>query len=246
MDHGERLAMNGTATILGKATAPVLIVGDHASNHVPPDIDLGIDAALLSDHIAIDIGVAQVAALMARDWKCCAILCGFSRLVIDCNREIDRAGLIPTRSDGHDVPGNENADVSARIARFYEPYHRQVAELADQPHAPFILSLHSFTPTLRARPDVDRPWDIGVLYNEDERAARIAVPWLEAADLIVGDQLPYSGRDLNASMNRHAEAKGRPYVGIEMRQDLVAHAQGQARFAALLGRLVHELREHLH
>ena len=55
--------------------------------------------------------------------------------------------------------------------------------------------------------------------------------------LNVGDQLPYSGKLLNATMNRHAEAKDIPYVGIEMRQDLVRDAAGQARFAEQLGRM---------
>jgi predicted N-formylglutamate amidohydrolase len=36
-------------------------------------------------------------------------------------------------------------------------------------------------------------------------------------------------------MNRHAEANGIPYLGIEMRQDRVADAAGQARFADILG-----------
>ena len=43
----------------------ILVVSDHASNHVPADIELGIDPALLDQHIAIDIGVAEVGALMA-------------------------------------------------------------------------------------------------------------------------------------------------------------------------------------
>ncbi|MBU0792860.1 MAG: N-formylglutamate amidohydrolase, partial [Alphaproteobacteria bacterium] len=55
------------------------------------------------------------------------------------------------------------------------------------------------------------------------------------AGLIVGDQQPYSGKLLNATMNRHAEAHGRPYLGVEMRQDLVSDAAGQARLAAILG-----------
>jgi predicted N-formylglutamate amidohydrolase len=38
-------------------------------------------------------------------------------------------------------------------------------------------------------------------------------------------------------MNRHAEANGVPYIGIEMRQDLVSDAAGQALFAARLARL---------
>ena len=46
--------------------------------------------------------------------------------------------------------------------------------------------------------------------------------------MIVGDQLPYSGKLLNATMNRHAESNGIPYVGIEMRQDLVGDAARRA------------------
>ena len=54
----------------------ILIIADHASAHVPTDIDLGIDAALLRDHIAIDIGVAEVSALLARELGCKAVLGG--------------------------------------------------------------------------------------------------------------------------------------------------------------------------
>jgi 8-oxo-dGTP pyrophosphatase MutT (NUDIX family) len=67
-----------------------------------------------------------------------------------------------------------------------------------------ILSLHSFTPQLASDPQQMRPWHVGVLYNEDDRAARVAIPLLEAEGLMVGDQEPYSGRLLNATMNRHA------------------------------------------
>ena len=67
-----------------------------------------------------------------------------------------------------------------------------------------------------------------MLYNQDERAARLAIPLLEAEGLIVGDQQPYSGHLLNATMNRHAEAEGRPYLGIEIRQDQIADPASQA------------------
>ena len=44
---------------LGEARAGgILLIADHASAFVPDDIDLGIDPALLANHIAIDIGVA--------------------------------------------------------------------------------------------------------------------------------------------------------------------------------------------
>ena len=44
----------------------ILVVSDHASNRVPADIELGIDPALLIEHVALDIGVAEVAERMTR------------------------------------------------------------------------------------------------------------------------------------------------------------------------------------
>jgi predicted N-formylglutamate amidohydrolase len=111
--------------------------------------------------------------------------------------------------------------------------------------SPFILSVHSFTPSLVSDPHAERPWDIGVLYNGDDRAARIAIPLLSEAGLLVGDQLPYSGKLLNATMNRHAEGNGIPYLGVEMRQDLVAEADGQRRFASIIGPIVLQCRNSL-
>lgn len=220
--------------ILGEPEAPILIVADHASSAVPDGIDLGLPPEAMGEHVALDIGVAQVAALLVGRGDCCAILGGVSRLVIDFNREPDAPGLVPVHSDGHHVEGNLVADVADRLLNFYDPYHDAVTALAGQARAPFILSLHSFTPALRTRPEEARPWEIGILYNEDDRGARIAIPLLEQAGLLVGEQEPYSGKLLNATMNRHAEAHGRPYLGVEIRQDLIKDAAGQQRFADIL------------
>ena len=230
--------MSEAFTRIDQGDLDILIIADHASAHVPDDIDLGIDPDLLGNHIAIDIGVAAVSALLAKQLGCTAILGGVSRLVIDLNREADAPGLLPVMSDGHAIPGNRDADLNERMMRFYHPYHHEVSRLLDVMTAPFILSVHSFTPRLASDPGQQRPWDIGILYGEDDRAARIAIPMLRDAGLHVGDQLPYSGKLLNATMNRHAEASGIPYLGIEMRQDLVGDAAGQRRFADILGPVV--------
>ena len=214
----------------------ILVVGDHASNRVPDDIDLGIDPALLDEHVAIDIGVAGVARRMAEEHGIPAFLANVSRLVCDFNRDEDAPALVPHSSDGHTIPGNL-FDVSgreARIERFYRPYHAALASLLREAEPRLIVSLHSFTPSLRSRPEEQRPWECGVLYNEDERASRLAIPLLEAHGLVVGDQQPYSGRVLNATMNRHAEAHGRHYFGLEVRQDLIAEEVGQARWANII------------
>jgi Predicted N-formylglutamate amidohydrolase len=217
----------------------VLLIGDHAANHVPADIDLGIDPALLETHIAIDIGVAEVAALLVESGAVdAAILGGVSRLVVDCNRDEEAPGVIPIASDGHAIPGNALTPAAreARLERIFRPYHAHIAEVIAAARPAMIISLHSFTPELASDPEQKRPWDVGILYNADDRLAQPVIAALAGEGLLVGDQQPYSGKLLNATMNRHAEANAILYAGIEMRQDLVGDAAGQARFADLLAR----------
>jgi predicted N-formylglutamate amidohydrolase len=220
----------------------ILIVSDHASNRVPEDIDLGIDPALLSQHIAVDIGVAEVGALMAEHPGIAAFQGNVSRLVCDFNREVHAPAVIPIASDGHAIPGNAIGHEAhmARIARFFDPYHVALRALLNDAPPALILSLHSFTPRL-ASSDEPRPWQVGVLYNQDDRAARLAIPLLKAEGLVVGDQQPYSGKLLNATMNMHAEADGRPYLGIEIRQDQIGDAAGQAEWAERLARIANHI-----
>jgi predicted N-formylglutamate amidohydrolase len=224
-------------------TGGILIVSDHASNRVPDDIDLGIDPVLLQQHIAIDIGVAGVAEIMSESAGYAAFLGNVSRLVCDFNREEHQPAAIPIASDGHAIPGNalDHEAHAARLDRFFRPYHLKLAELLDQHRPALILSLHSFTPQLESHPEQKRPWQVGVLYNEYDRAARIAIPLLEAEGLCVGDQQPYSGKLLNATMNRHCEARGRPYLGIEIRQDQIGDEVGQAVWAERLIRICNEV-----
>lgn len=207
----------------------VLVVVDHASNHVPDDIDVGIDPALLETHIAWDIGAGALAEALALP----AYLATASRLVIDLNREEDSTELIPTLSDGVVIPGNQG-DRQARIDAYWRPYHSKLGELISIMRPNLLVSMHSFTPVLSSCPTEQRPWEVGILYREDNRAARIAIPLLEQAGLNVGDQLPYSGKDLNATMNRHGEGTDTPYLGIEVRQDLIGDAAGVARMARIL------------
>ncbi len=214
----------------------IVLVADHAANAVPADIPLGIPAHLLEEHIAIDIGTEAIAELLARNHAIPAHMAAVSRLVCDLNREEEALGLVPQASDGHPIPGNVGADREARLSRFHRPYHTALAGWLDAAEPALILSLHSFTPRL-ATSDEQRPWQVGVLYNTDDRAARIAIPLLAAEGLNVGDNLPYSGRDLNYTMNRHAEAEGRAYLGIELRQDLTQTPEDHTRWAALLAKI---------
>src|SRR5690606_26750868 len=154
---------------------------------------LGIDPALMEEHIATDIGVAGIAEQMARRAGTCAFLGNVSRLVCDTNRREDDPAAIPEASDGRGIPGNDGIDREARLARFHRPFHEALAKLLDEAPPALTLILHSYTTALAVDPESHRPWHCGLLYDQDDRGARLAEPLLEADGFIVGDQLPYSG-----------------------------------------------------
>lgn len=211
----------------------IVCVADHASNHVPDDIELGVAPELLNEHVALDIGVEGIAGRLARRHNIPAHIATVSRLVCDLHREEDHANVVPMSSDGHTIPGNIGADLEERLARFHRPYHAALEKWLDTQQPELVISLHSFTPRL-ATSEEERPWECALLYNEDDRAARHAIRLFGELGLTVGDNEPYSGKDLNATMNRHAEAHGRPYLALEVRQDLISTRAEQSRWAAMI------------
>jgi predicted N-formylglutamate amidohydrolase len=231
----------------GPIGSDLLITADHASNHVPDDIDLGLSAPLMGEHIALDIGAGAVARQMAARLGAHAIFGHVSRLVIDLNREEEADGLIPASSDGHVIHGNVGISLEERerrLATLHRPYHDAIAGIIDRGQIKFIVSVHSFTPALASQSEA-RPWPVGILYNTDSRAADIAILLLKGAGINVGDNQPYSGRVLNYTMNRHAEARGLPYLGFEVRQDELATPSGIGHWADLLSEVVAEARTRL-
>lgn len=203
--------------------------------------DLGLAREELSRHIGWDIGAAEVSRRLAQRLDAPAILAGYSRLVVDCNRDPDDATSIAETSDGVAIPGNRGLSPQARRARqdeIFVPYHAAIAAWLDRRLArgivPAVLSIHSFTPSMGG---TARPWHVGILWDDDPR---IPVPLLEGlrADpaLVVGDNEPYSAREpAGYTVRHHAVARGLPHVAIELRQNLVADEAGAARWAERLG-----------
>src|SRR3954466_5235157 len=103
--------------IEGDPASGLLIVADHASAAVPGDVELGVPACLLADHVAIDLGVAPLAAALCATLGCPAVLGGVSRLVRDPKREEDAPGLVPVESDGHRIAGNVDLPAARRADR---------------------------------------------------------------------------------------------------------------------------------
>lgn len=229
------------------ARGDLIILCDHATNHVPPVFDdLGLDEVSLGDHIAVDIGAAEVTRLMAEMMGISAVLAPVSRLVIDVNRDLGHAGLIPVISDGIQIPGNRAltaADTEARVKAYYEPFHAAANDLVDAHleagKSPFIIGMHSFTPTMNGE---DRPWHSGFLWNKDHRLAQAMIGILECeTDMVIGDNKPYSGKDLFHTMEIHGAQKGLPAVTVEVRNDLLCNPDHYMQWARLFANTLDEL-----
>jgi predicted N-formylglutamate amidohydrolase len=223
--------------------SPYFLTCDHAGARVPRKLgSLGVSADDMRRHIAWDIGAAAVAVRLAAALDACAILQTYSRLVIDCNRQPGIPASIVRISESTRIPGNEVVTVEEAAARereIFRPYHDRIRHELDarrgrnQPAV--LISVHSFTPSFHGK---QRPWHAGVLYNRDARLALELRRRLQAeAGLVVGDNEPYSVSDTtDYTIPQHGEQRGLLHVGIELRQDLIAAADGQREWAERLAR----------
>jgi predicted N-formylglutamate amidohydrolase len=222
--------------------APVVLVCDHASKAVPAALStLGLGADGLDHHIAWDRGAAAVTRRLSERLDARAVLAGFSRLVIDCNRELGHETSIAAVSDGIVVPGNggiSRAEIARRADAIFHPYHRAVegaiADIRATGTAPAVLAIHSFTPEMDG---VARPWHVCVLWDSDPRIPAPLLAALGGHDgLVAGDNVPYSAREqYGHTIAVHAAAAGLPNAMIEIREDLVRDDAGIARMADIIG-----------
>jgi predicted N-formylglutamate amidohydrolase len=228
-----------------QAGAPALVVCDHASRAFPRAMGrLGLSEAESWQHVAWDLGAGELARGLSYALEAPAVLAGYSRLVVDCNRRPDDPEAFRRHSDGIAVTGNHDlgeAERRARLGCFHDPYHDTIAALLGGFRArgvsPLFVSVHSYTPAMDGK---NRPWHVGVLYDRDERSARHLLAGLRTVEgLVVGDNEPYSGRHPgDYTIDHHAEAAGLPNVCIEVRQDQLESPAGVEHWVRLLARLL--------
>lgn len=211
-------------TLAGRAPGAALVLTcEHASPAVPPEYhNLGVTAAQLRDHIGWDIGAATVAEELSHQLAAPAVLSAASRLLVDCNRDLADADLMPHESHGIPIPGNARIDPAERgerLRRFYEPYHAAVdAAVRAHPEA-LLLSIHSFTPELNGQP---RAFDVGVLFDAHDELADTLAAGIACAGLAVRMNQPYSGLDgLIYSARTHGRRHGVRYLELEVNNRLL-------------------------
>ena len=220
------------------STHPVLLVCEHAGQAIPEQLlGLGLAPGDLDRHIGWDIGAGAVTQILAEALSVPAVMQNYSRLVIDCNRPPEAPDAMPPVSDQIAVPKNQGLtadDRASRIAEIFDPYQAAVAKALSHPARRAVLSIHSFTPNLAG---VARPWDIAFLYRGDRQTPELLRQIVLSRDptLNVGMNVPYQIEDASDwFVPRHGEPIGLPHSLIEIRNDLIANATGQARWAELL------------
>jgi predicted N-formylglutamate amidohydrolase len=227
--------------------SPILLICEHASNTLPRRYGtLGLSAAELESHIAWDPGALGVAQGLSRLLDAPLIHATVSRLVLDLNRDPSAPDSITTLSERTTITGNLDLDPTERALRVrevYDAFHGAVDAFAEARKASgevnAVVSIHSFTPVYR---DVQRPWEIGLIFDRDERLARSVEAGLRRDPaLTVGMNQPYSPVDrVFHTLDRHAERRGLAPLMIEIRNDLIRTKDGQASWSKRLAPLLRE------
>jgi len=236
-------------TVNPQGAAPCLIVCDHASRIIPAALgDMGLSEAARREHIAWDIGAAEIARRLAQRLDAPAVLAGFSRLVIDCNRYLDDPALMVETSDTIAVPANRNlsdGERAARVGAIYRPYHNAIEDALEVFEAagavPFFISVHTMTRCMRGRDP--RREQFTLCWLHDDRVARPLLARLaERTDITYGDNVPYGlDPEEDYTVPEHAMKRGLPHLQFEVRQDLVADEKGAHRWADLIYDLTADL-----
>lgn len=222
--------------------AGLVLICEHAGRTIPAALgDLGLNPTDMGTHIAYDIGAEDVARHMAQRLDAPLLLQRYSRLVIDPNRPFHAPDCIPEISDGVLVPGNQGLSEAARRCRqeeIHAPFHAAISDLLDARAAAarptLLVTVHSFTPVLAG---ARREMEVGLLFNRDSRLALALKERLAelAPRATVALNAPYAVDDeSDYAIPVHGEGRGLPHVLIELRNDLIANAQGQAHWAEWL------------
>jgi predicted N-formylglutamate amidohydrolase len=100
-----------------------------------------------------------------------------------------------------------------------------------------LIAIHSYTPVYFGKA---RPWQVGVLFDDDRRLADLLTGGLEADPaLTVGINQPYSPADgVYYTLKRHAQPHGLPAAMVEIRNDEIADEAGQRSWADRLAAIL--------
>lgn len=217
--------------------ARFVLTCEHASYAVPEEYqNLGLSGEEVRRHIGWDIGARWVVEALSHTLNAPAVCSGYSRLLIDCNRDLHDHDLIVGESDGTKIHGNRaisEEEREKRIADFYTPYHEAIDQLLSKKKETILLSIHSFTPVLGKR---ERPFDLGVLFDRYEDLAYEVGQQLHSQEYRVRYNEPYSGMDgLIFSARSHGDRHGLVYLELEINNSLITQQEQAHHIGRRLG-----------
>ncbi len=227
--------------------APLVLTCEHATNRLPPGVAASaLEREILTTHWGWDIGGWALTRELARRLGTGAVGGRWSRLWVDLNRRVDEETVLRETVEGSPISWNRGLsekDREQRLLEFHRPYHdevdRQIVRRTVRGIRPLIFAVHTFTPIWNRRP---RNFEIGVLYDRDEREARRFTRSLRAAGLSVRYNEPYSGKKgLMYSAHRHGTHHDLRCLELEVNQGLFADPRTVPRVGAAVADALEKL-----
>ncbi len=222
----------------------LLITCEHAGNRVPADLRRAFAGArgLLRTHRAFDAGALVLARDLARTLRAPLECSLTSRLVVDLNRSLHHHALLSRWTRALPVRARERI-----LRRYYQPHRARVegrvARAIAAGQAAIHISIHSFTPVLRAR---RRTTHVGFLFDPARPIERaVCAAWRRELQrreprLTLHLNRPYRGT--SDGLTTHLRTRFGPtrYAGIELEvnQRLV---RSRARWRRLRGAIAASL-----
>ena len=223
------------------SSAKLLIVADHASNYIPKKYNnLGLEKKDIVTHKAYDPGVKELAINLSNKLNSQLVLGQYSRLLIDCNRDVDDPTLISVISDHKLILGNKKItkqEKNYRINKMYIPYHEKIKKKILKNKINVIISLHSFNPIFKGK---KRFLKYGILSNQDRRLSDLILNELRKGKNIVGDNEPYKGSLIGDTLYKHALKRGIYHSLIEIRNDLLSNVKKIDQVSNLMYRVINK------
>lgn len=148
----------------------VVLSCEHAVDIIPEAYQslFASHSNLLATHRGIDFGACSITDYLAKNIKCDVIKATTSRLLIDCNRSLNKKGCFSEITDS--LSDFQKEEI---INTYYLPFRKSVETCIKRHlaagHVVWHFSIHSFTPIMNGEV---RNADIGLLYDPRRKSER--------------------------------------------------------------------------
>ncbi len=224
------------------ASSGVVLTCEHRANRLPRSIrPTAVERHVLRSHWGFDIGAWALTRVVSRALGAPAIGGTWSRLLVDLNRAVDDPTFAREVAGGVRLSWNSplaKRALATRATVVHAGYHaaldRLIAARVALGARPVLVAIHTFTPELDGE---RRPFDAGVLFDEDEALAVRCASALRESGLDVRHNEPYSGRaGMMYAVDRHAWHYRLACLELELNQGLFDRAGAAERLGRAVAR----------